>query len=238
MGVPVSERRLELVRDKVSCMIGVPVYESMKLATIRSLTRTAYAAGRMGFDLDIVARRGVVEIARDDLLGDFIASSKRKLFCIDSDIVWEPEQFVRLLTLSQYAPVVCAAYPAKKIGAPTFYLDYEPGTLADEHGLVPIKGTGLGFCVFDRDVIEKLIAAAPRAFNQISGETTAVVHRFDINNGNRRTEDFALFADIRALGYEVKLDPLLELGHVGEIEFRGSVANAFMDAVAPANAAE
>ncbi len=55
----------------------------------------------------------------------------------------------------------------------------------------------------------------------------ASVFRCDIFNGFRRTEDMAFFADIRAAGYTVWMDPAIELGHIGEKMWKGCIGTAF-----------
>jgi hypothetical protein len=60
----------------------------------------------------------------------------------------------------------------------------------------------------------------------IAGETDVPdVFRLDrVKTNGRRTaqgEDMAFFADLRELGYDVWLDPTIQLGHVGNYVYRG-----------------
>jgi len=145
--------------------------------------------------------------------------------------VWEPEDFMRLVALSQLHPVVCGVYPAKREQT-TFYLyrDEQAVLLANEQGLLEVWGMGLGFTVTRREVIESLVAKAPRVWDDAGDRELAEVFRIggvdDKGRRRRRGEDIAFFADIRAAGYKVLLDPEVSLGHVGTKVYTGSVKDA------------
>jgi hypothetical protein len=170
---------------------------------------------------------GIVNVGRDAVLDEFLKGENDKLFWIDSDMVWSPDDFLRLLALSTKFDCVGATYPAKVEGPPTFYVNRQDGF--GEYGLMKVGGLGLGFTIVSRDVCQRLADRAPKYTDQISGVERAQVFRVDIADGNLRTEDMAFFADITDLGVDVWLDPSIELGHIGEREWRGSV----MDALKP-----
>lgn len=213
--------------DGVSVMIGIPVYGNIPPRTSMSLARTMHAAGVSGIDIDAVMEvRGIVEVARDAVLHSFLKSDKQKLFWIDSDMVWEPDDFFRLLALSTQRDVVCAAYLAKKEGETDFQLS---GPVApqepDELGLIQIWATGLGFSIVDRSVCEQIAAKAPTYFDSVSRREMAKVFRVDIWNGHLRGEDVNYFSDIRELGHTVWLDPSISLGHIGTKIWKASPAD-------------
>lgn len=217
----------------VKVMIAIPAGRDFDPMTVMSLFCTGAACRERGItmQLEMVMGSSIVSWARDELIESFLASACNVLFLIDSDMVWKPEQFIRLLVLSQLYPVVCAPYPAKK-DPPTFFIKYDeanppkPGEL----GLMEIHGTGLGFAAVRREVIEALVAKAPRVVNDVTGREMAEVHRLDsVHNGDRRSrrgEDIAFFADIREAGYKVMLDPSIILGHVGRKVYSGSLLEA------------
>lgn len=212
--------------QQVSVFIGMPVYGRIPPLTTLSLAHTAHAAGAGGIPFEIgMEQRGIVTLCRDQVLDSFLRSDKQKLFWIDSDIVWEPDAFLRLLALSTQFDVVCAAYPTRT-DPMTFQIagSGEPQEISPL-GLLEVWGTGLGFTVMDRTVCQKLADAAPSALDQISGRATKAVFRTDIVDGVRRGEDMAFFADIRALGVPIWLDPTITLGHIGEKGWRGAAIN-------------
>jgi hypothetical protein len=212
----------------VSVTIGMPVYGGIPPKTVVSLTSTVSRCASSGIRCEFVMEQGVLPISRDAVLADFLEDDTDKLFWIDSDMIWEPGDFLRLLALSTVKDVVCATYPRKVEGPTQFQVDMDLGKIEhDEHGLFPIRGAGLGFTVIDRKVCEQLAATKPRVGDTLNGRTMAEVFRFDTVDGKRRTEDMAFFADIRELGFQVWLDPYVNLGHFGGREWTGVVMDAF-----------
>lgn len=219
--------------DGLSVMVGIPATRDFHPWTVKSLLATSQMCQRMGIpcQLGLVAGNAVVQWARDEVVDIFLQSQANRLFWIDSDMVWKPEDFMRMLALSQRREVVCATYPAK-IDQPTFYVNYDQSKPleSDDLGLLDVWGVGLGFTVMRREVVEKLVANAPRIYDEISGRELAEVFRVGgvAANGrrSRRGEDMAFFRDILDLGYKVLLDPQVDLGHIGVKKYEGSVKDA------------
>lgn len=220
---------IDITMDGLSVMIGIPAGRDLPVQTVRSLWATQAICRNMNIPLQLgmVAGSAVVQWARDEVADLFLQSDANRLFWIDSDMSWEPSQFIRMLALSKIKEVVCAAYTAK-MDQPTFYVnhDKEVGLVAGEYGLVEIYGLGLGFTVMQREVIERLADCAPQVKDEASGKTMASLFRIDQENGNRRGEDMAFFSDIRKIGYQVWLDPWIDLGHIGQKVYRGTVRDA------------
>jgi hypothetical protein len=213
----------------ISVMVGIPTCRDFHPLTVKSLIGT-FAACRernIACELGLVSGMGIIEWARDEVVDLFLKSKATRLFWIDSDMVWEPAQFIRLLALSGLVDVLAATYPAKR-EPPTFYVnrDVDKPVEPDALGLIEVWGTGLGFCVMRRVVVEKLAARAERVRDQVNGQEIASVFRVDRHNQDRRGEDMAFFSDIRALGYKVLLDPSVDLGHIGTKLYTGSIRDA------------
>lgn len=207
----------------VSVYIGIPVYGRIPPATALSLAHTLHLCGARAVSVELaMMQRGIVTWARDMVIDGFLKSDKMKLFWIDSDMVWAPDDFFKMLALSTFRDVVCAAYQAKKDGLPDYQI-YGTGEAqkADELGLLEVMGTGLGFTIMDRAICEQMVEGAPVVIDQNAGEPMRSVFRTDVVDGVRRGEDIAFFSDIRALGHKVWLDPAIRLGHIGERCWQG-----------------
>lgn len=225
---------VQISLDGLSVMVGMPAGRDIPAYTVRSLLSTFALCQKMSIpcQLGMQAGNAVVQWARDEVADQFLASDANRLFWIDSDMVWEPEDFMRMLALSQKRDVVCATYTAK-IDQPTFYVRYDESKPLEEDdlGLLPIWGVGLGFTVMRREVVEALAARAPKVCDQISGRTIAELFRVgSVDDGKggryRRGEDMAFFEDIRDAGFQVCLDREVTLGHVGMKKYTGSVKDA------------
>lgn len=215
-----------VLMNDLSVMIGMPTHRDIPAQTVGSLIQTVHRCNKLDIPLTVsMVLSGVVVNGRNDTLDEFLKSDCNRLFWIDSDMVWTPEQFVRLLALSKLRPVVGASYTAK-IDQPTFFVKMEDGPKRDDLGLISVTGMGLGFTVITREVAEKLAANADVVEDEISSRKLANVFRWDTIDGKRRGEDMAFFHDIIEMGYDVMLDPDTHLGHVGTKEYRGKITDS------------
>jgi hypothetical protein len=232
MSTPFARRPRDVTfsLEAISVMLGMPAGRDLPALTVKSMLGTQAICRDAGvpFQLGMVTGSAVIQWARDEVVDLFLQSQATRLFWIDSDMVWQPEQFMRLLALTAVHDVVCAAYPAKR-EQPTFFVNWGAGGMAqNEFGLLEIKGVGLGFTVMTRKVVEELAARAPRTVDDVAQHEMASVFRVGRTpEGRRQGEDMALFQDIRSLGYTVWMDPQTDLGHIGPKTYTGSIRDAF-----------
>lgn len=214
--------------EGVSVMIGMPVDNPIPHKTSLSLAMTMYATGMRRMPVSVAMEiSGIIQCGRDAVLDDFLNSDYQKLFWIDSDMVWNTDDFLKMVALSTRYDVICASYPVK-IAEKKSFIAKQSGILRpDELGMVEVEGVGLGFTVIDRKVAEAVAKDKPVVIDQMTGRSMKSVFRVDIVDGHRRTEDMAFFADIRDAGFKVMMDPEIELGHIGENEWRGKFSETF-----------
>ena len=149
---------------------------------------------------------------------------------IDSDTIWRPEDALRLLAIGTKLECVSAIY-RQKCEPEMYCLSCEPAE-SNEYGCLPVKGLGLGFTCVQRSVIERMADRAPEVFFETflpypikelfraSDKVPGIYEGRKVNC--HRGEDMSFFADVLALGVQPWLDPHIELGHLGEKEYRGS----------------
>ena len=211
----------------VKVMLGMPLKDNMPKQTAFSLAKTMYECGSIGLDARYsIGSASNNDRARDLVVDGFLESDSDKLFWLDSDMVWEPQDFFNILAFSTLVDVVLASYPAKTEGPSPFFVDMENPTRSNELGLLKIKGAGLGFCCVDRKVVQEVADMSPTVFDGSIGRKRKKIFRHDIKDGSDRTEDFAFFADIMECGYDIWLAPEIELGHIGSREWRAKFADA------------
>ncbi len=206
----------------------MPAHRDIPVETVASLIETQGELRERNIALEVLLTSGssIIESARSKTAHLFLKSDKTRIFWVDSDIVWKPEAFIRLLALSTKVDVVIGAYPAKKDPIQFFVNTAgQEEVEANEFGLLPNVGTGLGFACIQRHVMQKLADKAPKLRFPDVDEPIAHIFRCDTDNGFFRGEDIAFWSDIRALGIPVYLDPTIELGHHGAKTFRGVLAD-------------
>lgn len=213
----------------VSVMLAMPAHRDIPTGTVTSLLETLDLcnARRIPFEVQFQVGSSLVHHARNKIAHLFLKSDKSLLFWVDSDIEWQAQDFVKLCALSTKMDVVGAAYPAKK-DPPVFFLDRSSqGEFeANEYGCLQLGGWGMGFTVINRRVIEALSQAAPKLKLNGSEEPVPRIFRCDDErDGYAVGEDMAFFADIKARGFGVFLDPTITLGHIGQKTYAGSLAD-------------
>jgi hypothetical protein len=207
-------------------MVGMPLYGAPTTKTTISLLKTqGYCIGN-GIRFDYTTSTGFVTVARDQILEDFLASEAERLFWIDGDMVWTPEDFVKFLAMSTELDVICATYPLKQEGRNQYpvYAPPEVEIKTGKFGLIEVWGAGLGFSIWSRKACQALSDSKAHIKDGLTGESRPGIFCVAPRNGELRTEDINVFEDLRALGFKVYLDPTIELGHVGSKEWRGSLS--------------
>jgi hypothetical protein len=227
------EQGIQVDLKNISVMLGMPAGRDLHPLVVKSMLATQSLCRDVGvpFSLGMVIGSSVVQWARDEVVDVFLKSDCTRLFWVDSDIEWKPEDFLRMLALSQHHNVIGATYPAK-CDPPTFYVnrDEKLPLTPNEWGLLKVWGVGLGFTVMHRSVVAELAGKAPRIFDEVAGRDLAAVFRIDHiekdGRRSRRGEDMAFFADLRALGHTIWLDREIDLGHIGTKTYRGAIREA------------
>lgn len=213
----------------VKVMIAIPCGANISWQTVQSIVETCIGLQKesIEFTFQMVAGCSIVHHARTQVCNSFLKSDLNTLFMIDSDMSWTFKDFIRLLALSTEMPVVSASYPAKN-DKKVFMLKGIEGVLTtNKYGCLPIGGIGLGFTCVQREVIEKLAERSEKViFSWSNGERVPYMFRCDIDGGEARGEDMAFFDDCKEMGYQLWLDPEINLGHVGTKEYTASIKDA------------
>lgn len=219
---------------ELSVDIGLPIGPQNPWQFTMSFGKTLKACTERRIECGVACIAGCSDVcwARDKVLDTFLQGKASRLFWIDSDIVWEPADFLRLLVLSTKYDVICGTY-AQKNDAQTIVIrhpDLETFEI-NPHGLVKFQGAGLGFTVMTRAAAECIAASKSLIYDPAGERSIADVFRRDsVDRGHShpdcRHEDMAFFSDLIALGYDVWLDPTLQLGHVGAREYRADPVRA------------
>ena len=216
--------------------IGMPFgYHSIPWQTALSLMDTVKVATQHGLSVSVLAPVNTyITHARSLVAKLFLDSDATHLFWIDSDMTWQPRDFLRMLALGGQMPVVGATYAVKR--DPLMYIVPGLGGEFNEFGCLPHRGMGLGFTCVQREVIEKLAAKVGTVRLSAEGIEAPDMFRFDVIDGHVRGEDITFFADCIDLGYQPWLDPRTNVGHAGLKVYGGDVARE-LGIIYPGNAA-
>ena len=206
-------------------MIGMPIGSgSIPWPTAVSLISTIRVLDRegIGFKLESLVGSSIVQWARSAIAGRFLASDCTHLFWIDADLMWTPNDFIRILGFGAHLDVVGATYPFKSDKNQFLVnpLDASGEMEVNGFGCLRIKSMAMGYTLCKRAVIEKVAASKPIVHDDHNGAAYPDLFRVDrvVDANGRATprgEDIAFFDDVRAAGFDVWLDPSIKLGHIG-----------------------
>jgi hypothetical protein len=214
-----------------SVFIALPAYDfkvSLKLAI--SLARFAQSAPQHGIDIQIGSICGcsVVSRARNLLVKDFLESSCTDLLFIDSDINFEPDDILRLLSWSEDPKKgIVAGVPRTRSEHKTYIanLDYDDGheLTMNSMGLVRATHVATAFMMVRREVFETLVEAHKEweYYDTRTDRVLNAVFDFKVTEAGYMGEDFLFCDRAREHGYEVWIDPTIKLGHMGVQEYVG-----------------
>lgn len=211
----------------ISVMLAMPTHRDLPPETVGSLLDTQQMCFEQGIPLQVYFGKGssLVHHARSKIAWQFLQTPFTRLFWVDSDMSWSPKAFFRLLTLSTVKEATAAAYPPRHATG-DWFIRFDAETVeADEHGCLAARDLGLGFACLQRGLVEQLAEAAPKArFPDVNeGKPIPHIFRMEVKDEMAVGEDVAFWADVRALGYRVNVDPTITLGHIGQKVFTGSL---------------
>jgi len=214
-----------------SVFIALPAYDfkvSLKLAI--SLARFAQSAPQHGIDIQIGSICGcsVVSRARNLLVKDFLESNCTHLLFIDSDINFEPDDILRLLSWSEDPKKgIVAGVPRTRSEHKTYIanLDYDDSheLTMNSMGLVRATHVATAFMMVRREVFETLVEAHKEweYYDTRTDRVLNAVFDFKVTEAGYMGEDFLFCDRAREHGYEVWIDPTIKLGHMGVQEYVG-----------------
>lgn len=211
----------------LSVCIAIPAYDGkVPVDLMAALLRTVGLFSTHGIKTILLSERenGLVDSVRNRLTHRFLNETEcQKIFWIDSDIVWEPEDALRLVAMSTKNRIVAATYQARK-DPPTYFVGLTTPD-QDEFGLIDITGCGFGFIVLDRDVFlkqkEHTIAYTDKQ-DLITRYFAIVVEESREKPGTLQYKGEDMYFLNRThyeFGEKIKLDPTIQLKHYGTKEY-------------------
>lgn len=223
-----EEKRVSLEGRKL--FVAIPTYDgklSIKLAyTLAALMPMAMQHG-ISVKLGHVSGCSIITMARNMLVDQFLDSECTELLFIDSDVIAQPEDILRLMAQSGDKDITAGSYP-RRAKDRKFFMDLyfdENNELEFDGSMMRIQRVGTGFMLIRRNVIEHLAKKADKYLGQDGVGQVASVFEFSMLDGKFVGEDYTFCDKARAEGYKVWLDVEISLPHVGQEEFTNDFKN-------------
>ena len=202
--------------------IAIPSYDlTIPVETAVHLSQATATLQRNGIPVTMQwGTASLIDLNRSRLIKRFLYETEcDKLFFLDADIIFKTEDFLRLVMHSQKYDAVGAIYP-RRADPPKFFMKVKPDRelTVNEDGLMEIIGMGMGFCIIDRKVFDKMRPLVP----VVQTADDAQLEFFcDIRYSPTHCgEDISFFKRwCEDCGGKVFIDPAINLKHVGRKEF-------------------
>lgn len=226
-----EQKRVSLEGRKL--FVAIPTYDgklSIKLAyTLAALMPLAMQHG-VSVKLGHVSGCSIITMARNMLVDQFLDSECTDLLFIDSDVIAQPEDILRLMAQSGDKDITAGSYP-RRARDKKFFMDLyfdENNELEFDGALMRIQRVGTGFMLIRRNVIEHIAKKSEKYLGQDGVGQVANVFEFTMVDGKFVGEDYSFCDKARAEGYKVWLDVEISLPHVGQEEFTNDFKNEVM----------
>lgn len=225
-----EDKNVEFDLNGVSVCIAIPCYTGeVPIDLAAALLATVDALHTLGVKVNFLYERenALIDSARNRLVDRFLKETDcQKIFFIDSDIVWEAQDLIRILAFSTKNRVVAATYQCRA-DPPRYFISVTDDT-PDELGLYTIDGVGFGFICIDRDVFVKQSTTTETYLDKKQPITR--YFSTGMRNGEYVGEDMMF---IKKCVYDfdetVKLDPTIKLKHFGTKEYSSDPLKALLE---------
>ena len=205
--------------------IGIPAYDGkLNIKTAFALAQLMPKAAQLGVSvfLSDLSNCSIITMARNALVHEFLKTDATELLFIDSDVIVNPDDILRLMAQSGGKDITAGMYPRRakdeKFFADLHYTD--SGDLEFEGSMMRVKRAPTGFMLIQRHVLEQLVFAHPEwMYEKSPTEQMSAVFDFAIVDGKYVGEDYLFCDRATKMGFTVYIDVDISLPHIGPNEF-------------------
>jgi len=160
-----------------------------------------------------------IGIARDNIVSEFLNGGWNKLVFIDTDIVFTPQQFQRIISYNM--PVVAGVYKTRSVDGDLTLCPWKSGPVPEHRELAHVRRAATGFMAIQRSVFTTIQERFPeRAYKSKMGPRynffpAALIHDPNSNEMVVQTDDYGFCDLVNSAGLSVHVDLGVCVGHKG-----------------------
>lgn len=205
-------------------LVAIPLHGSdIKIQCAVSLVAACSNLAARGMQFEIRYHSSAELVRNRNILASAALANQDRthLLFVDGDMEFRPETLFRMLDLEK--PVVGCIYPRRKPATSVwdFVVDLgDENQLQMANGAIPVRGLGMGLCLIQRTVLERLVATGEIRSGALKDHEGPVYGFFDpiapdVSEDLSFCRRWASLCDgeIWALADE-------EIGHVGETTYK------------------
>jgi predicted O-methyltransferase YrrM len=177
-------------------------------------------------ELYIMAENCHVDDGRNICVRKFLEGDCTDLFFVDSDVLFDPKDMVKLLKYDR--DVVAGVYPYKQMEE-DYPVKFIPGDIwSDQDGLIEVEGVPTGFLRIRRNVLQKLNDESEYCYTEdqesLGRLKVPIIFERIIRGFVFLGGDYEFCRKWRETGGKVYIDPDMRFSHVGTKQYSGSLA--------------
>lgn len=227
------------------CVIfAIPTYDcSIHAETVGAIIVAGRELQKAGVEWGLIYQGGssIVSKARNALVEIFLGMKHATdLVFLDSDIVFRPEELLKLVAWGDFKDVVAGAYRLKTDDYVRFSVlmsKKDDGTIVidpETNRLFGIDGVGAGFMLIKRHVFEVMkskLKLSSYFDTDVTGDEKAVdvtaFFHFGIDEDDHQYigEDIYFCRKAKEAGFDLWIDPSIEISHVGPKGYTGKFSD-------------
>lgn len=206
--------------------LATPAYSGTGAGYVYAMFASSVALYKAGIaaELAIFAEDCHVDDSRNRLVRDFLETDCTDLVFLDSDLMWKPDDLVKLCKYDRDVVAVTYLLKQEEEAFPIRFLGDE--VWSDRDGLTEVDGVPTGFLRIKRHVLktlaEKAVRFAPKSDKR---SYIPVIFERQVHDGARRGGDYAFCRKWRDLGGKIFVDAEMILEHSGSRVWRGSLGS-------------
>lgn len=160
----------------------------------------------------------LIQRARNDLFKMAYDAKADYLVFIDSDILWNPEDFFKLIEANKEM----IAAPCRKKNDEIAFNVKTTQTKFDTD-IIEVEGVGTGFMCISRDAIVKLYESSEPYKESHKSVPSKMVFDIGLVDGELYSEDIMFCKKWKDLGGKIYVDSSMTTGHVGQKQYIGNL---------------
>jgi hypothetical protein len=220
--VPITLQLGGLPFDPARHIVQVPVARFVELDSDHCLR----ALESLGVRVDRSKGSSAIDLARNIRASDAIRDGFDSVFFIDSDILFDPADAVRLLQSPE--PVIAGVYAAKKLGDGQLNAHFDPDIKSVKIGewaerLYPLQKVGAGFLRIKTDALRQMIKRLKLPYCRMADRYGWPFFQPLIVEENGETlylcEDYAFCHRLRQAGITPMADTSFRIYHIGDYAY-------------------
>lgn len=205
--------------------IAIPSYfATLQFDTTLSILSSIQSLKAAGIEVSFKCVEGncYVDLARNELVGAFLASDATDLVFVDADVGYEDDTLLKIVRANR--PVVAAIYP-KKTDDESYPVDFLPGFHPmDSDGMIEVGMAPTGLLRINRVVFDALKPKV-KSFRGRKGEQLGAYFETDIREAYYG-EDIEFCRIWREIGGKIWVFPNETLSHTGPRAWMGNLGSA------------